>query len=241
MDAACSPRAIEVDGADQPGGEFTYDGAAAPEVPHRVAVLAVPLAPGWWEVPQLVAIHLADIPGFGEPARPRDHRILLHQVKEGGPHVHVVLLPGERRGEVEPEPVHMHLRHPVPQRLHDELQDPWAGHIRPIPTRAVVEVAALVGVGEPVVGGVVNAAERQRCAPVVALRGVVVHHVQDDLDARLVQRLDHRLELTNLPARHPGGGIAVVRSEERDRVVAPVVGEAPVGQLALWHQLVDRQ
>ena len=47
---------------------------------------------------------------------------------------------------------------------------------------------------------VVDAAERQRRPQVVALGGVVVDHVEDDLDAGRVQRLDHRLELGHLLA-----------------------------------------
>jgi hypothetical protein len=35
---------------------------------------------------------------------------------------------------------------------------------------------------------------------VIALGGVIVDHVEDDLDARLVQRLHHRLELADLLA-----------------------------------------
>jgi hypothetical protein len=73
--------------------------------------------------------------------------------------------------------------------------------VEAVPASGVVEVEALVVVRETVVGGVVDATERQRRAPVIALRGVVVDHVQDDLDARIVQCLHHRLELTDLPAR----------------------------------------
>ena len=43
--------------------------------------------------------------------------------------------------------------------------------------------------------------KRQRRPEVVALGGVVVDDVEDDLDAGLVQRAHHRLELGHLPAR----------------------------------------
>src|SRR3984885_4013363 len=78
-------------------------------------------------------------------------------------------------------------------------------------------------VDEPVVGGVVDALERQGRAEFVALGGVVVDHVQDDLDAGRVQGLDHRLELGHLLAAEAGGGAGVVRGEEADGVVAPVI------------------
>ena len=82
--------------------------------------------------------------------------------------------------------------------------------------------------------------KRQRRAQVVALGGVVVDHVEDDLDARLVQRPDHRLELLHLLAAVAAGGVGVVRGEEADGVVAPVVAQAPLRQVAVVHELVHR-
>lgn len=48
--------------------------------------------------------------------------ILLHQFEEGAQPVDVVELPRQRRGEVEAEPVDVHLADPVAQRVHDQLQ-----------------------------------------------------------------------------------------------------------------------
>ena len=78
---------------------------------------------------------------------------------------------------------------------------------------------------------------------VVALGGVVVDDVEDDLDVRLVQRLDQRLELLHLLTGRVGERVAVVRGEEADRVVAPVVREVlldegrVVDELVHGHQL----
>ncbi len=72
------------------------------------------------------------------------------------------------------------------------------------------------------------------------LRGVVVDHVEDDLDAGLVQRLDHRLELGDVPVRRCRRAVTLVRREEPDRVVAPVVRQPPLGQDRLRHGLVHR-
>ncbi len=79
-----------------------------------------------------------------------------------------------------------------------------------------------------------------RRAELVALGGVVVDHVEDHLDVGLVQRLDHRLELLDLLAALAGGGVGVVRGEEPDGVVAPVVGEALVDEVGVLHELVHR-
>lgn len=126
----------------------------------------------------------------------------------------------EGRGEVEPEAVDVHLRHPVPQRVHEQLEHVGVPHEEGVTGARRVEVVRLVLVDEAVVGSVVDAAEAERGAQVVALGGVVVDHVEDDLDVRLVQGLDHLLELLDLLARVRGAGVAVVGGEEADRVVA---------------------
>ena len=59
----------------------------------------------------------------------------------------------------------------------------------------VVPVRAAGVVGGEVVGGVVDPLEAVGRARVVALGRVVVDDVEDDLDPRPVQGLDHRLEL----------------------------------------------
>ncbi len=56
-----------------------------------------------------------------------------------------------------------------------------------------------------------------------------------------MQGLDHLLELAHLLARGPRGRVLVVRSEEADRVVAPVVAEALVSERRVLHELVRRQ
>ena len=64
-----------------------------------------------------------------------------------------------------------------------------------LPTAGDVVVEAPVVGAMKVVGAVVDAAERQRRPEMIALGRVVVDHVEDDLDAGRVQRLDRLLEL----------------------------------------------
>ncbi len=92
-------------------------------------------------------------------------------------------------------------------------------------------------VDQPVVGVVVDAAHREGRTEVVALGGVVVDDVEDHLDPGGVQRLDHRLELGDAPgaAAH---GVAVVRGQVGDRVVAPVVAQATFGEVMVVDELV---
>ena len=88
--------------------------------------------------------------------------------------------------------------------------------------------AGVVGVAravllENVVSGVVQPAEAQRRAALVALGGVVEHDVEDHLDAGAMQRLHHVAELVHRAERIPARAVRLVRREERDRCVAPVV------------------
>jgi len=106
----------------------------------------------------------------------------------------------ERGREIETEAVHVHLFHPETERIHDELEHVRIAHVQAVSGARVVHVAALVG-REPVVRGVVQAAETHRGPRVVPLTRVVVHDVQDHLDAGLVQCLHHLLELEDLFAR----------------------------------------
>ena len=75
----------------------------------------------------------------------------------------------------------------------------------------------------------------------VALGGVVVDHVEDDLDAGGVQRLDHLLELGDLTAGVAAAGIARLRGEEVDGVVAPVVAQPLLQQVTVVEEGVHRE
>ena len=68
---------------------------------------------------------------------------------------------------------------------------------------------------------------------------MVIDDVEDDLDAGLVERLDHPLEFLHLLAMLAGGRILVVRGQIPNRVVAPVVAETPADQATVLDELVN--
>ncbi len=70
-------------------------------------------------------------------------------------------------------------------------------HVERVAAAGEVLVVALGLRRQPVVGGVVDAAEGERRAELAAFRRVVVHDVENHLDARRVQRPHHRLELVH--------------------------------------------
>jgi hypothetical protein len=70
---------------------------------------------------------------------------------------------------------------------------------------------------------------------------LIIDHVQNHLDPRLVQGLDHLLEFLNLLAPLPAAGIGIVGSQITDGVVSPVVSKAPLDQVRIMNELVDRE
>ena len=109
-----------------------------------------------------------------------------------------------------------------------------------VPGAGVVLVVLFVALDEPVVGLVVDATEADGRAEMVALGGVVVDHVEDHLDVRVVERLDHGLELGHGVAGLLRERVLVVRRQEAVTVVAPVVAQSQVDEPLVLHELVHR-
>ena len=113
-------------------------------------------------------------------------------------------------------------------------------HVEGITGAGVVHVELVVIVNGAVVGVVVDALHGQRGSHVIALGGVVVDHVQDHFDVRLVQCAHHGLELLHLTTQVGSRAVLVVRGEERNGVVAPVVTQPLIQQRGVLHELVHR-
>ena len=232
---------VEVGGAGQPVGEPAHAATgAAPGVPHRVAVAVVPLGPGVREAAHLVA-PLAEVPRLGDELHGRQHRVLVDGLQEGAARVEGVRRAAQRAGQVEAEAVDVQLGDPVAQRVEHQLQGVRVAEVQRVAAAGVVPVQRAVAVLQPVVADVVQAAQRQRGSLVVALAGVVVDDVDQHLEAGGVQRPHHRPELRDLLAAAPARGVARVRREVAEGVVAPVVGQAAAQQVRLGHELVHRQ
>ena len=233
-------RLVQVARTGEPARELGDRRVTAPEVAHRVAVHAVPLGPEDREVPHLVAAG-ADVPRLRDQLHLREDRVLMDHVEERREPVDVVELSREGGREVEAEAVDVALRHEVPQRVHDQPQHRGVDGVERVPGPREVHVVPRVVRHEPVVRGVVHALERERGPEVAPLGRVVVDHVEDHLDPRAVERLDHPLELAHLLAARPGCRVPGVRREEADRRVSPVVREPPRDEEVLVGDVVHRQ
>ena len=106
-----------------------------------------------------------------------------------------VLAAAERTGEVEAEAVHMHLTHPIQERVHQEACHQRVVAVDRVAAAGVVAVAATVRWVEVVEDLVAQALEADGGSAFPALGGVVVDDVQDHSDPGAVQGLDQIPEL----------------------------------------------
>ena len=144
----------------------------------------------------------ADVPGLGDQPRRAQQRVL----GEAGRTARAGSKPSARR----PSVVARSKRKPStpPRTVQRQRADRHVDDQRAV-ERAGVAAARVVDVGggivgrQAVVGRVVQAAQRQRRAELVALAGVVEHDVEDHLDARGVQRVDRRAHFRPAAGRQP--------------------------------------
>jgi hypothetical protein len=166
---------------------------ALPERAHRIAIPPVPLRPVHGKVAHLVAAG-AEIPRLGNQLELADGGVLVNDVEKGAQSIDFVQLTRKRAGEVESEAVDVHLEHPVPQAVHDELQHLRALHVQRVAAAGEVQIIPSVVVDEPIVGGIIDAPQRQGRSKVIAFSGVVVDDIEDHFYVCAVERLDHLLE-----------------------------------------------
>lgn len=107
----------------------------------------------------------------------------MDDVEEPSAPVELVALARQCGCQVEAETIDMHLLHPVAQRIHDQFQHLRMRRVEGVAATRVVPVVARIVGHQAIVGGVVDAAEAQRRAEMVALAGVVIHDVENHLDA----------------------------------------------------------
>ena len=133
----------------------------------------------------------------------------------------------------------MHVGDPVPQAVGHHLNHARMTDVQRIARARVVDVVARLIGHQSVIRGVVDALERQRRSALVPFGRVVVDDVENHLEARVVQTRDHLLEF--LQAARAVGGVSRIGREEPDAVVAPVIGQPALDEVAVVDERVDRQ
>ena len=128
--------------------------------------------------------------------------------------------------------------HPIAQAVQDEPPNDGVVGVEGVARAAEIRVAGRVGF-EEVINGIVQTAQAERGPGVVPFGGVIEDHIQNDFQAFPVQGFHHVPELIYRPERVRARAVGLVRREERNRRVAPIV------HLARWTvlgiELKDRQ
>ena len=88
---------------------------------------------------------------------------------------------------------------PIAQRIHHHLQHTGMAEIERVAAAGEVIVIARLVRQEPIVRRIVDAAKAQRWAEVIALGGMIVNDVEDDLDAGIMQARDGRTKFVERP------------------------------------------
>ncbi len=210
---------------------------AVPEITHRVPIATIPFRPQQWKTTHLITA-VAHVPRLGNQFHIRQHRVLVDDVEKGGQPVDGVQLPRQRRGQIETKAVDVHLQHPVAQTVHDQLKHLRVTDVERIAAAGEIHVVTGIVFNQPVISGIVHPAQTQSRPHLAALAGVVVDHVQDHLDAGLVQQLDHALEFAYLFAVAAAGAVAEIRRKVIQRIVTPVVAQTFAVQMAGMRQIM---
>ncbi len=127
-----------------------------------------------------------------------EDRVLLDRIEECTEPIDFVQLSGQGGRKIESKPIHVHLPHPIPQAIHDELKCSWMPYVQGVATACVVHIVARVIGDQAVIGGVVDPAKRQRGPQVIALSRMVVYHIEDHLDPCAVQSFYHGLKFIDV-------------------------------------------
>ena len=130
----------------------------------------------------------------------------------------------------------MHHLDPIAQAVHDHAQHHRMVQVQRVAGAGIVDVIARI-VGQPVIAAVVQPPEGQRRPHLVAFAGVVIDHVQNDLDAGGMQPRDHVLEFGNVAARE----IARIGGEKAQRLIAPEIHQPLFDQKAVVQEGLHRQ
>ncbi len=237
--------AVQIAGAGKTRGQRAGRNHFDPELvlllAQRVAVQTIPLRPAGREIADLIRI-AADRPRlgdqvdagaaagrarrqFGADAIERIAAVGLVEVEAA-----VLATVAQHRGQVETEAVHAERIAPISQRIDDQiLRDRMTGVV--VAADAGVVPRVLKVAAERIIGRIVEAAERQQvvhgqavgAAPGAAFAGVVVDHVDIDLDAGVVERLDHRLPFAGRAAGALVESVTAIGREVVQGHVAPVV------------------
>src|SRR6185369_7145250 len=132
--------------------------------------------------------------------------------------------------KIETETVNVITRYPVSKAIENEVSNHGMVAIQRIARSRKIEVVAFGR--EHVISAVVDAAERNGGAAMIAFGGVIENHVEDDFDPGAMQMLDQILEFVHLHAERAGSGVPSLGRKKAEGAVTPIVKKRvfPIGR-----------
>src|SRR5436305_782043 len=106
-------------------------------------------------------------------------------------------------------------------------------HIERIAAAGIVLIITWVVRNEPVIGSIVDAAQRKSGPEMIPFRRVIIYHVENHFDSFGVERADHPLEITDGVLRFAPAIVGDFGREESNRVISPIVGKPLLDQMLI--------
>src|SRR5689334_4489248 len=119
----------------------------------------------------------------------------------------------------------MHLFDPIAQTIDDHSANDRMIRVQRISRATIVRIVRPV-VLQNVISVVVDSTKTESRATIITFCGVIEDHIQNYLDPRSVQSLDHVAELVDGAQGVAPTAVRLVRREEGHRGITPIVNQA---------------
>ena len=124
---------------------------------------------------------------------------------------------------VEAESIHVHLFDPEFQAIRNQLINKGMVTFEGVAAATIIEIILFIVWHEQIIGTVIYAPVTDGRTQFIALAGVIKDDIQNDLDARFVQSLDHLAKVPDVAPLARCKTVGVVRGEVANGVISPEV------------------
>src|SRR5207249_3609986 len=115
--------------------------------------------------------------------------------------VHAIGVARKGGGEIEPETIDVHLKHPIAQAVHYQLERTRMQEIKGVAGAGEIKIEARIFRLQSVGSNVIDPAKRQGRSEMIALGGMIVNNIENYFDSGGVQVAHHHLKLVHLASQ----------------------------------------
>ena len=124
---------------------------------------------------------------------------------------------------VEAESIHVHLFDPEFQAIRNQLVNKGMVAFEGVAAATIIEIILFIVWHKQIIGTVIYAPVTDGRTQFIALAGMIKDDIQNDLDARFVQSLDHLAKVSDVAPLARCKTVGVVRGEVANGVISPEV------------------